>query len=56
MATTHTSTCICAWCLKEKGEKPREQDSHGICTAHAEKMMQEAAQSRQERQEQKRRR
>lgn len=56
MATHTTSgTCLCPWCLQEKGEKPREEDSHGICEAHAEKMMQEARESRQERQEKRRR-
>jgi hypothetical protein len=30
---------ICAWCLKEQGETPRENDSHGICEPHYDPML-----------------
>lgn len=27
---------FCAWCIEEKGEQPKEGDSHGICDRHEE--------------------
>lgn len=30
---------LCAWCIEEAGEQPSEDDSHGICTDHAEQVM-----------------
>ena len=36
---TAPNATTCAWCLEEQGEAPNEQDSHGVCPPHAERML-----------------
>lgn len=40
MNPTHNT--ICAWCLVERGEKPRPGDSHGICPHHYQEVLRQA--------------
>ena len=35
---------VCAWCLKERGEPPQPDESHGICPRHAGEVRAELAQ------------
>jgi len=34
-------TTTCAWCLKEQGIVPNEEDSHGCCSDHAQQVWNE---------------
>jgi hypothetical protein len=38
----------CAWCLKERGEEPKPDESHGICLGHLEAMLAELRAQREE--------
>lgn len=31
---TSAPVFVCAWCLKERGEKPNPADTHGVCERH----------------------
>lgn len=35
--TVQTTTC--AWCLEEQGETPAEDESHGCCQPHADRLL-----------------
>lgn len=42
LASTETPTdesALCAWCLEEQGITPNENDSHGACQPHAERLL-----------------
>lgn len=34
---------VCAWCMKERGETARREDSHGICERHSAELLANAA-------------
>ena len=31
----------CAWCLKERGQPPTPEETHGMCQAHFEELLSE---------------